>query len=202
MRWEKLPPQDVTSRSDANKGGYGKCKIELNKGCWKFICEHLQQQWDKITFKVESESQYEDVMVQFPLYTDDHSVILLEGEQLLITALDKEIRALIGSVCTNDPPMHIDQYGLFQFLNTKHAKLAIKGIEVSIPACIEITIKALEASKEANDENVCTTNEVLKGTTKEGKQVILIQGEIENLKVDVIVNAANSQLSHDAGVAL
>ena len=181
---------------------FGKMKIELSKGCWKFICQHLQQQWDKITSKVESESQYEDVMAQFPLCTDDHPVILLEGEQLLIMALDREIRALIGSVCTNDPPMHIDRPGLFQFLNTKHAKLAIKGIEASIPAYIEITIKALEASIEANDENIRTTNEVLKGTTKEGKRVILIKGEIENLKVDVIVNAANSQLSHDAGVAL
>ena len=140
-------------------------------------------------------------MAQFPLCTDDNPVILLEGEQLLISALYEEISALINSVCTNDPPMLIDRPGLFHFLNTKHAKLAIKGIEASVPAYIEITIKAVETADEANNENKRTTNEVFKGTTKEGKRVILIKGEIENLKVDVIVNAANSQLSHDAGVA-
>ena len=211
-------PQDVTSRSDTKAQKKFKtiselqtrvfredariAKIELSKGHWRFISQHLKQQWDKITQKFSS-SWYEDVMAQFPLYADDNPVILLEGEQLLISALQEEINALINSVCTNDPPMLINRPGLFQFLNTKHAKLAIiKGIEASIPAYIEITIKALQEADEANDENIRTTNEVLKGTTKEGKRVILIKGEIENLKVDVIVNTANSQLSHDAGVAL
>ena len=172
--------------------------IELSKGHWRFISQHLKQQWDKITEKLSS-SRYEDVMAQFPLYADDNPVILLEGEQLLISALQEEINALINSVCTNDPHMHLYRPGLFQFLNTKRAELAIKGIEASIPAYIDIT---LQEADEANNENIRTTNEVLKGTTKEGKRVILIKGEIENLKVDVIVNAANSQLSHDAGVAL
>ena len=90
--------------------------------------------------------------------------------------------------------MLLDRPGLFQLLNTKHAKLAIKGIEASIPAYIEIT--------KGNAGNTQTTNEVCKGTTKEGKRVILIKGEIENFRVDVIVNAANSKLSHVAGVAL
>ena len=180
---------------------FGKRKIELNKGRWRFISQHLKQQWDKITEKLSS-SQYKDVMAQFPLYANDNPVILLEGEQLLISALQEEINALISSVCTNDPPMLINRPGLFQFLNTKQAEFTIKGIEASVPAYIEITIKALQEADEVNDENIRTTNEVLKGTTKEGKRVILIKGEIENLKVDVIVNAANNQLSHGSGVAL
>ena len=213
----KTTPQDVTSRSDTKAQKKFKtiselqtrvfredariAIIELSKGHWRFISQHLKQQWDKITEKLSS-SQYEDVMAQFPLYADDNPVILLEGEQLLISALQEEINALISSVCTNDPPMLINRPGLFQFLNTKQAKFTIKGIEASIPAYIEITIKALQEADEVNDENIRTTNEVLIGTTKEGKRVILIKGEIENLKVDVIVNAANSQLSHGSGVAL
>ena len=43
-------------------------------------------------------------MVQFPLDSDDNPVILLEGEELLISALCEEINALVNSVCTNDPP--------------------------------------------------------------------------------------------------
>ena len=181
---------------------FGKKKIEVSKGHWKFISKHLNQQLDKITRKCTSGSQYEDVMVQFPLDSDDNPVILLEGKELLISALCEEINALVNSVCTNDPPMLVDRPGLFQLLNTNHAKLAIKGIEASIPAYIEITIKALEVDDEANEENTQATNEVCKGATKEGKRVILIKGEIENFRVDVIVNAANSKLSHGAGVAL
>ena len=179
---------------------FGKRKIEVSKGRWKFISQHLYQQWDKIKHKIDR--KYEDVMAQFPSHTDTNPVILLEGEESLISVLHEEINALVESVCTNDPPMLIDRPGLFQFLNTKHANFAIKGIEASIPACIEITIKPLVTADETNDDNVKVTSEVCKGTTKEGKRVILIKGEIENFKVDVIVNAANSQLSHDAGVAL
>ena len=180
---------------------FGKRKIEVSKGRWKFISEHLHQQWDKITCKL-NDSKYEDVMARFPLSTDTNPVIILEGEESLISILHVEINALVESVCTNDPPMLIDRPGLFQFLNTKHANFTIKGIEASIPACIEITIKALVAADEINDNNVKATSEVYKGTTKEGKRVILIKGEIENFRVDVIVNAANSRLLHGAGVAL
>jgi len=185
------------------QGDFGKRKIEISKGQWKFISKHLHRQWDKITHKVKTDPQYEDVMAQFPLRTDDSPIISLEGEESLITVLFDEITALIASVCTNDPPMIINRPGLFQFLSTNHIKFAIKGIEASIPAHIEITIKAPETIDETlNDENTKATNEICKGTTKEGKRVILIKGEIENFKVDVIVNAANSQLKHNAGVAL
>lgn len=180
---------------------FGKRIIEVSKGRWKFITQHLYRQWDNITHKL-NDSKYEDVMAQFPSVSDANPVIVLEGEESLISVLYEEINALIESVCTHDPPMVFDRPGLFQFLNTKHANFAIKGIEASIPACIEITIKALKAAGETNDDNVKVTNEVCKGTTKEGKRVILIKGEIENFKVDVIVNAANSKLSHGAGVAL
>ena len=181
---------------------FGKRKIEVSKGCWKFITQHLHRQWDKVMHKL-NDSKYEDVMAHFPSDSDaNNPVIMLEGEEALISVLHEEINALIESVCTNDPPMVIDRPGLFQFLKTKHANFAIKGIEASVPACIEITIKALEAADETSDGNVKVTNEVCKGTTKEGKRVILIKGEIENFKVDVIVNAANSDLLHGGGVAL
>ena len=180
---------------------FGKRKIAVSKGHWIFISQHLHQEWDKITHKLETDTGYEDVMAQYPLITDDNPTILLEGEESLITVLYEEITNLIKSVCTNT--LIFDRPGLFNFLTTKHAKLAIKGIEASIPAYIEVTIKALEATDKSNYEaNKKVSNEVCKGVTKEGKRVTLIKGEIENFKVDVIVNAANNELSHAAGVAL
>ena len=82
-------------------------------------------------------------MAQFPLCTDDNPVILLEGEQLLISTLYEEICALINSVCTNDPPMLIDRPGLFQFLNTKYAKLAIEGMKFLYLPTLRLPLKLL-----------------------------------------------------------
>ena len=179
---------------------FGKRKIEVKQGCWRFISQHLRQEWNNITRKLNN-TEYEDVMVQFPIITDDNPTILLEGEESLITVLFKEITELIESVCTNDnSPLNLNRPGLLQFLETQNAKLAIKGIEHSVPAYIEVTIKTLETGNETNPTKVI--NEVCNGATKEGRRVILIKGEIENFRVDVIVNAANVELHHGAGVAL
>ena len=177
---------------------FGKRTIRVGQGYWKFISKHLSTQWNKITRKLE-DAKYQYVLSEFPSVTDSNPVILLEGEEALITILYEEINALIASVCTNDPPLLIDRPGLFEYLSTPNGDLAVKGIESEIPACIEITIKAPESSGEVDDNNAI---EICKGTTKEGKRITLIEGDIENFKVDVMVNAANNNLSHGAGVAL
>ena len=181
---------------------FGRRKMEVSKGQWRFILEHLTPQWNAITHKLQTDREYQDVMVKFPKVTDDDPVILLEGEESLITSLFQQIITLVDSVCTNDPPMIIDRPGLFQFLATSEAKFAIKGIESDVPACIECTIKPLESIEESDVDDIESTSEICKGTTKEGKRVILVIGEIENFKVDVIVNAANTSLTHESGVAL
>ena len=180
---------------------FGKRKMEISRGQWRFVSEHLTPQWSAITHKLTT-SQYQDVVVQFPKDTDDNPFIILEGEESLITSMFQQISTLINSICTNDSPMIINRPGLFQFLATPEAKFAIKGIEAFIPACIECTIKPLESVEEASADDVKATNEICKGTTKEGKRITLVIGDIENFKVDVIVNAANSLLKHDYGVAL
>ena len=179
---------------------FGKRTMEVSRGQWRFISEHLTPQWNVITHQLTS-SQYQEVKAQFPKVTDDDPVILLEGEESLITSLFQQITTLVDSICTNDPPMIINRPGLFQFLATPEAKFAIKGIEAFIPACIECTMKPLESIEETSVDDDKTSSEICKGTTKEGKRVTLVIGDIENFKVDVIVNAANSLLKHDYGVA-
>jgi len=179
---------------------FGKRMMEVSRGQWRFISEHLTPKWNVITHQLTS-SPYQDVKVQFPTVTDDNPVILLEGEESLIASLFQQITTIVDSICTNDPPMVINRPGLFQFLATPEAKFAIKGIEAFIPACIECTMKPLESIEETSVDDDKTSNEVCKGTTKEGKRITLVIGDIENFKVDVIVNAANSLLKHDYGVA-
>ena len=179
---------------------FGKRTIKVSQGRWRFISKHLNTQWNKITSKLE-DTKYQYVVSTFPSITDDNPIIVLEGEEALITVLYEEIIALIESVCTNDPPMHIDRPGLFEYLSAPNGDLAVKGIESQIPACIKVTITALE-SDEFTDNDANKANEICKGTTKEGKQITLIEEDIENFKVDVMVNAANGELSHHGGVAL
>ena len=179
----------------------GKRKLEVCKGKWRFISKHLRLQWDKIVSILEANSQYEDVLYQFPNSTDDNPVIYLEGEESLITSLFQQITTLVDSICTNDPPMIIDRPGLLQFLATKEAEFAIKGIEVSVPACIEYTIRPPD---EADIVTNKTLNEICRGTTREGKRILLIVGDIENFPVNVIVNTTctDDKSKHDSGVAL
>ena len=83
--------------------------MEVSRGQWRFVSEHLTPQWSAVTHKLKTDPQYQDVMVQFPKVTDDDPVIILEGEESLITSLFQQITTLVDSICTNDPPMIIDR---------------------------------------------------------------------------------------------
>ena len=195
--------QDVTKvkhklKEHICKKYYKKKTIEVSYGCWRFISEKLTEQWDKIIGKYDNDSDYINVKITLPKYAKSKPEIALEGEELDIMTLYDEIMTLITEhVFTNNPPLVItDKPGLFEFL-TQDGILSIKEIENSVPSCIEVTSKSSELVG-INE----TAKEICKGTTKEGKRVILLEGNIEDSRVDVIVNAANKHLSHGGGVAL
>ena len=195
--------QDVTKaelklKEHIHKTYYQKKTIEVSYGCWRFISEKLTEQWTDIVGKCENDPDYSNVKVTIPEYAVSKPEIILEGEQLRIMTLHHEIKTLIAEhVCTNNPPLVIsDQPGLFEFL-TQDGKILIKEIEDSVPSCIEVTLKSSELVG-INE----TAKEISKGTTKEGKRVILLEGNIEDSRVDVIVNPANKYLKHGGGVAL
>ena len=168
-------------------------KIEVSNGCWRFISEHLTKQWSKIMDKTDPDCI--DAMISLP--TDSKHEILLEGEESLITVLSEDINALIACIFTSDPPLILDQPGIFEFLNTQEIRFTLKGIESALTSCIEVIIKSL-----GSDEPSDTTREICKGTTKEGKRIILMEGNIETFRVDVIINPTNKNLKHVSGVAL
>ena len=170
-------------------------KIEVSNGCWRFISEHMTKQWSKIMDKNNPDCI--DAMISLPDSTNSKLEILLEGEESFITMLSEEINALIACVVTSDPPLILDQPGIFEFLSTQKIRFAIKWIESALTSCIEVAIKS-SGSDEAND----STREICKGTTKEGKRIMLVEGNIETFRVDVIVNPANKNLKHTSGIAL
>ena len=182
-----------TLQAHIHKIYYQKKTIEINHGYWRFVSEKLSMQWNEIIGKCKTDPDYMNMKITRPKSTDTNPKIILEGEESVIVILYDEIRTLIANnVFTNRPPLIIDQPGLFEYLTEQEeGKFIIKGIEDNIPCCIEVT-------SEINS----TAKEICEGTTKEGKKVILIEGDLESFKVDVIVNAANKHLKHGGGVAL
>ena len=175
-----------------HKRYYQQKKIEINHGYWRFVSEKLSMQWNEIIGKCKTDPDYINVKVTQPKAFDINPEIILEGEESIIVILHDEIRTLIKNIFTNKPPLIIIQPGLFEFLTEQEeGKFIIKGIEDNSPCCIEVT-----------SEVDSTAKEICEGTTKEGKKVILVEGNIECFKVDVIVNAANKHLKHAGGVAL
>lgn len=170
-------------------------KIEVSNGCWRFISEHLTKQWSKIMDKTNPDCI--DTMISLPDSTDSKHEILLEGEESFIAIMSEEINALIACIFTSDPPLILDQPGIFEFLSTQEIRFTLKGIESALTSCIEIAIKS-----PGSDEGSDSTREICKGTTKEGKRVILVEGNIEVFRVDVIVNPANKRLKYTSGIAL
>ena len=162
--------------------------IDIKYGCWRFISEKLADKWNEITGKHKADADYIEVKIIPPKSSDDsRPEIILEGEESIITTLYTEINTLIkNSVCTNDPPLVIDQPGLFDYLSTN---FSIKVIENDVPCCIEVALKSSES------------REICEGLTKEGKRIVLIEGNLEDFRVDAIVNAANKALKHGGGVA-
>ena len=170
-------------------------KIEVSNGCWRFISEHLAKQWSKIMDKTNPDCI--DAMISLPDSTNAKHEILLEGEESLITMLSEEINALIACIFTSDPPLILDQPGIFELLSTQEIRFTIKGIESDLTSCIEVIIKSPRS-----DETSDSAREICKGTTKEGTRIILMEGSIETFKADVIINPANKNLKHDSDVAL
>ena len=169
-------------------------EMKISNGHWRFISEQLTEQWSKILGKIKTDPQYNDVQITYPETVDFNPVIKLKGEESLIAILFGEISTLIESIYTSDPPLKIshDHPGVLEYLNTKEVKFMIQGIERDVHTCIEVIT---EPDQPDTVKQICT------GVTKEGKRIILVEGNIETFRVDVIVNAANKHLQHGGGVA-
>lgn len=168
-------------------------EIKISIGCWRFISEQLTEQWNKLVGTGKADPLY-DVKITPPEATYCNPVIKLEGERSLIALLNGKITELIESVCSSDTPLVFFDYpGLLEFLHSKEGKFMIQGIERDVHTCIEV---ATESDQPIPVDKICA------GVTKEGKRIILVEGNIQNFRVDVIVNAANKQLKHGGGVAL
>ena len=178
---------------------YGKERIVLKSGQWKYLSHHAIIELSRLMSKAENKR----VGFQQPKEDDKNPTIVLEGDPDAIRQISAELNTLIANICTNNPPLVVSRPGTVRYLVSEDGQTMIYGIETREKSCIQLTVEAQSNSVEASKAAGATTksNEKCKATTEEGKVITLVMGDITECTVDVIVNAANCQLDHADGVA-
>ena len=166
---------------------------------WRLLTTHMIRRWSKIEQELENETRIQYIP---PDEGDKNPCILLKGVKLVIANFAKEIEQLICSICIS-PPIEQTRPGTVAFFHSEKGTTLIRGIEAEEKSCIQLNM-----SPDSGDDDMAVegtaigSNRVCMGTTKEGIVIALVQGDITELPVDVIVNAANFDLKHTSGVAL
>lgn len=169
---------------------HGKCRIPLEHGQWKLISEGaLHQKWNGLM----KEMHKHNINFQQPDKEDQNPVVLLEGDATAIQGFEKQIKGLVASISSSS--VVFARPGGVKFFTSDNTKTILLGIEKMEMSCIDIKICDKQKSNVKRMHEVCTAY------TPEGKTITLIKGDITECSVDVIVNAANGELSHRGGVA-
>ena len=178
---------------------YGKERITLKSGQWKYLSHYAQMELSKLVSKAESKC----VGFQQPKEDDKNPTVILEGDPDAIGQILAELQTLIAAICTNNPPLVVSRPGTVRYLVSEDGQTMISGIETRERSCIQLSIETQNNSVESSKAARATTrsNEKCKATTGEGKVITLVMGDITECTVDVIVSAANCQLDHGDGVA-
>ena len=178
---------------------YGKERIALKSGQWKYLSRYAVRELNRLVSKAENKC----VGFQQPKEDDKNPTVVLEGDPDAIGHISAELQRVIATIRTNNPPLVVSRPGTVRYLVSEDGQTMISGIETRERSCIQLTVETQNNSVEASKATRVTTksNEKCKATTGEGKVITLVMGDITECAVDVIVNAANRQLDHADGVA-
>jgi len=166
---------------------------------WRLLTTHMIRRWSKIEQELENETRIQYIA---PDEGDKEPCILLKGVKLVIANFAKEIEQLICSICTS-PPIEQTRPGTVAFFHSEKGTTMIRGIEAEEKSCIQLNMSPDSGNDDmAVEGTTIGSSRMCMGTTKEGIVIALVQGDITELPVDVIVNAANFDLKHTSGVAL
>lgn len=166
---------------------------------WRLLRSHMAIKWNKIEQKLENECKIKYVL---PNEKAKNTSVLLQGEKPIVAEFSKQIEQLISSISTS-PPIELARPGTVRFFYSEKGTTLVRGIEAEEKSCIQLEVQ--QDGSEDMEESEFTkssNNRVCMGTTKEGKVITLVKGDITEFPADVIVNAANAELKHVGGVAL
>lgn len=172
--------------------------VKIEKGPWKLFTSHMKAQWDSIV------SRSKELKVEIRQVSGtDHPHFSLHGDRVHVDSLLRSIVQLKSSIHKKVIPIHRPGTGeLFNPIKGR-AKPYLDSIEFREKVAIEIRSDELE---EHSDEEL-SLNPNIKFIPKcsafiNSVKIDVCLGDITEFEVDVIVNAANEQLSHRGGVAM
>ena len=174
--------------------------IPLCGAQWRLLTTHMNKKWSKVEQKLKDQSK---VKFSFPNEGDIKSSIVLKGEKPVVADLAKQVEDLIASICTC-PPLEQARPGTVKFFYSEKGKTLITGVEAQEKSCIQLEVLDGGDGDDLSENGVAKVgiSKLGMGTTKEGKIITLVKGDITEIPVDVIVNASNADLKHIGGVAL
>jgi len=179
---------------------YEENSIPLYGAQWRLLSTHMASRWGAMEQKLKNESK---IMYSLPNEKDENVSILLRGEKPIVADFTTQIKQLTSLISTS-PIIELARPGPVRFFFSKKGTTLVKKIEAEEKSCIQLDV--LQGRSEDMAESEVTKgvggNRVCMGTTNEGKEITLIQGDITEFPADVIVNAANVELKHICGVAL
>ena len=176
--------------------------IELEKGVWRLFCGPMNTKWGTIV----RQCHQCNIELNVPDNKDiANPVIQLKGESLPIQKICNDIATLERSIARSSIPL--SRPGASKYFQEKdQARVMLAGIEAKHRVCIELgeaeTADDTEPTTDIADMEDLGFTKVCVARTNELFQIAIYVGDIaEFTKAEVLVNAANSNLKHDGGVA-
>ena len=172
--------------------------VPLCDAQWRLLTTRMAGKWSKIEHRLENER-----MVNFmvPKESNEMSCIFLKGEKALVTGFAKEIEQLIASICTS-PPIEQARPGTVKFFYSDKGTTLIRGIEAAEKSCIQLNVLQDKTENAIKPKIAKKGTRLCMGTTNEGIAIILMQGNITDVPVDVMVNRTGGDLKHVSGVSI
>ena len=166
--------------------------IDLPPAQLKFLQEHMKDEVEKLEHTIKQKN------VIVAVKSDG---ILVKGNQQGVKDAADEVDSLVQKIYKMKHAM--DKPGLQELMQTSKGKQ--KLMQVGKQADVVISNESDEDQKSTgrgiHPRSTGSASEGTVYTTNWGQEVIIVQGDIIELDVDVIVNAANKDLVHSGGLA-
>ena len=174
-------------------------RILLRKCVWQlFNSPAMEEKWSKLKEEMK--------MSEIDIVTSSKSgaakpFLKIKGERDLVEKMKEKILELQKSV--KEEQITISRPGMVHyFCKDPAGQTVLKGVENEAKVCIELEVKKDEMEIETASRNTSSFKKICSTNTNKGVTINVYVGDITKFtKAEVIVNAANEDLVHGAGVA-